>query len=270
MPTHERSLNFLSWYLGSVLLEKNRWRHLEPPALKLSQFAGALRNSGFEQIELWEFHYLKADDEERRQLRDGPLSFPVFNTYAQFKEGDEYAQRLEQVRAAVLDIGSAAIKFNVPKEPELLDAALGLAKDWIATFPAHVRLYCECHPGTALEERQAAAQAFADLPEDRFAAIVHTMSSSADQVQSWFDALGHRIVHMHIQTRNEQGKFCPASDQSERARQTFDTLLHCGFVGTATFEFTTGCATPTETPEALLQSVEADRRFIKELWQPYH
>ncbi|MCD8482531.1 MAG: hypothetical protein LR015_07635 [Verrucomicrobia bacterium] len=266
--TSGTNYSITAWYLGSVLLEKNRWRRNEPPQLTLSQFTHKLLAAGFNELELWEFHYLKAHQEEQRSLCEGPLAFPIFNTYAEFRRGAEYADRLEQVRAAVLALGSKEIKFNVPKEPELLEDALAIASDWIETFPQGIRLLCECHPGTALEEPDVAARVIPSLPQSRFGTIAHVMASPTAAVRTWFEALGNSLSHIHIQTRDDTKKFCLAADRKEWAQEAIGVLQEFGFKGSITCEFTKGCATPEETPDELLAAAVADRNYLQNLWLP--
>ena len=61
-------------YLSTVCLEKNRWGRREP-SFKVSEWTQRLAEYGFDGIELWEFHYLLADDAEKAKLTN--LDMPM-------------------------------------------------------------------------------------------------------------------------------------------------------------------------------------------------
>src|SRR6266550_651813 len=108
--------------LGTVLLEVNRHRPGKLPTFRVSDWMSRIAQAGFEGIELWENHAALAPQDEVASLRAGPLPVVVFNTYADFLDGEEGARQ----RAAELveQVGATAVKFNFgpdgTRRPEML------------------------------------------------------------------------------------------------------------------------------------------------------
>ena len=54
-------------YIGSACLERTRWGSRQPSFL-VSDWLARFQADGFDGIELWEFHYLRADAAEQERL----------------------------------------------------------------------------------------------------------------------------------------------------------------------------------------------------------
>jgi sugar phosphate isomerase/epimerase len=254
-------------YLGSIALEPNRWksRLKRQPSLKVSDWVEPARAAGFDGWELWEDHFFLAGGSERERLAGLALPVRIFNTYV--RPGIDSDADLERVAEAIRFLGPAVqgIKFNLGKTedapPQRQEDA---AREWARLLPESVRLYCECHPGTMLETPEAAAMAFKNWPESRFAAIVHPMNAAENHLQSWFGALGQRIEHLHWQARNAERRVCLLADLPETFGATIRFLQEQRYAGSHSIEFVKGLGEPDESPERLFTSARRDAATLAE------
>ncbi len=250
-------------YLASVALEPNRWKSGDKrrPSLRLDDFSAAAAQAGFTGWELWEDHLFLNPDGELASLTQTGLPVRVFNTYA--IPGVSAPERMDAVAEAIAGLGPSVcgVKFNLGSAKDA-DADPGAQTEaalrWAERLPDHVRLLCECHPGTVIEEPAAAARAFAAWPGERFGAIVHPFGQPPGRLGEWFDALGDRIEHLHIQARNVRREWSPLAEMESTLREALAELSARGFLGTAALEFVHGLGRPGESPETLFKQARAD------------
>jgi len=247
--------------LATVLLEPNRWRAPDQPLLRASQQLARARAAGFEGLELWENHWHLANAAERAALVASPLPIRVFNTYARVDVAED-AGRLDAVIAAAHALSVSALKFNVGPAPGDPARARDTLAQLAGRLPRGTRLRCECHPGTWLETPEVAAAFFGslDLPVE---IIVHPFAITSDRLDGWFSLCGPRIAELHVQCRDEAGRWSGISRHPERSRAVLDHLHALGFSGDLTLEFTAGTHSDGETPEKLWSAAEADAAFLQ-------
>ena len=222
-------------YLGSVCLDRNRWGSREPSFL-VSEWLPRFKDDGFDGVELWEFHFLNADQAERDRLVAEAASIAMYNTYVGFE--DEAAEAREKNADAIRQLAPSGVKYNVGGDPNRLDEYRRNLLAWADQLPESWRLLCECHCGSVLEEMDPAAAFHADLDPARFGAIVH-VPGDAEGVEGWMNALGSRVTHLHVQLRG------PESDPSvpenyDRLAAAFAMAREHGFSGSVALEFTRG------------------------------
>lgn len=251
-------------YLGSILLEPNRWTAAKKPSYRLSEWLPRIREAGFDGIELWENHYEKADATEQSALRAAVGYFPLFNTYAGMDASPAASKARAAATATIRALGSRAVKFNVGKEMTRLPEYQETVRKWTADLPPESRPLCECHAGTALETPEAAAKSFQYWNEARFGAIVHAFSIPPQQLEDWLKRLGPRVTHIHVQILDERGKRVRLDRRPQEARTALRLLKDYGFSGSFTLEFTEGTGTADDTPEKLFSNAKADLAFLKE------
>jgi sugar phosphate isomerase/epimerase len=249
--------------MASILLESNRWTS-RVPSYNVSDWVARFREAGFDGIELWENHALKASDEELRLIRESGFPVAVFNSYVSFGESDEEREHRRHAARLIELFDAPAVKYNVGKNPSELPGELERLKEWAAMLPAKCRLLCECHPGTSLETPEAAAMALESLSAERFAAIVHAPVEPA-KLQAWFDALGARIAHVHLQARGEDKRLLRLDSDREQIRANVVVLRSNGFPGSFSIEFTEGVRAPVESSDELYRNAVADLQFLRSM-----
>jgi sugar phosphate isomerase/epimerase len=245
-------------YLGTVLLDANRWAHERTPTYRVGEWLARIAAAGFDGLELWENHATLADSTERAALRSSQPPVAVFNSYAPLDAGGENARRA--VADLVRDLQARAVKFNVGPLAATLDSDLHAAREWAALMPG-VDLLCECHPGTALEDPAVAARALADYPE--FGVIVHPFS--CPDLAAWFTHLGPRIRHAHVQVVDAQWRRWRLRDQPDLVRERLKILHGAGYAGSFTIEFTAGVGVAPEDREALFAAACDDLALLREV-----
>lgn len=251
-------------YLASVALERNRWKKPPErvPSLTLSHWSERLQAAGFAGWELWEPHYFLAGPAERRALEQSPVPIGIFNTY--LRPGLDSLDDWERVVEAVDRLGGqvCGIKFNLGPPLIPLEQQAEAALEWAQRLPSAVRMLCECHGGTVLEQPATAGAVFNGWPEDRFAAILHPLHADPEHLDRWFSALRGRIAHLHWQARDGEHRFCSLSAQRPLLIRTLGGLAAAGFCGTQSIEFVKGTGRPGESAEGLFDSAAADLQTL--------
>jgi sugar phosphate isomerase/epimerase len=246
-----------SIYLGTVLLESNRWIGDRIPACRVSEWIERISAAGFDGIELWENHFVMADAAERAALRAAQLPVTILNSYASM--GADGAKARQQASGCVRELGAKAVKFNAGANPDSLEDELLAARAWAGGMPG-VSLFCECHAGTILEDPAVAATALANYPE--IGVIVHPFS--CPDLAEWLHHFGPRVRHAHVQVLDAQKRRCRLRDQQAKVKERLARMRDSGFAGSYTIEFTAGVGATPEDPDALFASACDDLMFLRD------
>ena len=253
----------LQAYLGTVLLESNRWTPDKLPSLKVSEWAEPIRAAGFVGLELWENHAALADETEQTALDRMPLPVVIFNSYCTFDDAGAAGRR----RAAefVTRFGARGVKFNLGNDPARTDEYIRNLRGWADELPRGCRLLCECHGGTVLETPDQAARILAPLA-GRVEIIVHAFAGERETLQHWFERFGSAVTHVHVAGLRGKWPMLRLSDMAEEAQVRLDILRKAGFSGTWTVEFTGGVAQSPEDRRVLLANAAEDLEFLRRGW----
>lgn len=249
-------------YIASVLLEINRWTPDKEPSFLVSDWLERFAQAGFDGIELWDFHATKADNAEIEKLARANPPVRIFNSYAKL---DDAALEDRRTSAQIAKrLGAKGMKFNFGNDPALRDESIRNVRAWLADLPADFRMLCECHPNTLAEEPEDARELFEAIDDPRLEAMIHPLRMREDDpsklrgefLEKWFDILGPRVTHTHIQTRPERNV--------QAIREAFDILEARGYRGTHSLEFTVGTRTEGETMDLLWGNALEDLRILRE------
>jgi hypothetical protein len=241
-------------YLGTVLLEVNRWGGDGQPSFLVSDWTRRLADEGFDGLELWQNHALRADAEEVARLQSGPCPVKVFNAYDVCEpETGADRRRIAEVAAG---LGAWGMKYNFGKAPERMDSYVEALREWKGMFPEGFRFLCECHRGSGMEDSALAAKTFDRLEEPGFEAIIHGMDNPEEAVRERFGAYGGRITHIHANL-SSKGLMTEA-----QVCERLTLLRSLGFRGTFTIEFTEGVRDGL-TIEALYRNAVRDFRLLR-------
>ena len=245
-------------YIGTVCLERNRWGSREP-SFRVSEWLARFKADGFNGIELWENHVVRADAAEQARLVDAAAPVAIYNSYAGSADGDGEARA--KAADAIAKLGASAVKYNLGGEAIRLNEYRRNLLVWAKQVPASCRLLCECHAQTVLEHIEAADAFFADLDPARFGVIVH-LTGDAEGLERWFAALGPRVQHLHVQMRGQEtDPTVPANRKPFDA--CFEVVKRHGYAGSVTIEFTRGIGRNEEI-EALYANACVDREYCRE------
>jgi len=246
-------------YIATVCLDRNRWGNRQP-SIAVSDWLTRFQADGFDGVELWEFHYLAADEAERQRLIDAAAPLAVYNSYAGF--ADEDADARTQAADAIARLRAKAAKYNLGPDTAKLDEYRRNLLTWARQVPPSCRLLCECHPGTALENADDAATFFQDLDPKRFGIIAHILGD-ADKLQPWLAAFGDRVAHLHVQMRGAETDPTVAEN-----RPPYDACFQLakshGFAGSVSIEFSRGIGKNEDT-EAIYRNARTDLAYCREI-----
>lgn len=243
-------------YLGTVLLEKNRWARERVPSLAISEWLPRIAAAGFDGLELWQNHALLADDEERERLRQSPAPVKIFNSYArcEHESGDERTRSAECARF----FGAEGMKFNFGRDLDRHEEYVRSVKAWRAELPARFRFLCECHGGTTVQEPRAAAEALRRSVGEDYEVIVHGFGGADEDLKRAFAIHEGHITHVHANL-SPQGPPCEAE-----VRRRVELLRHdLGFRGSFTLEFTEGVKDPEQTAETWFRHAVRDLELLR-------
>ena len=256
-------------YIGSILLEKNRWSKEKTPTLQVSDWAGRFARDGLDGIELWEYHATLTDEGERGKLDGTPCPIAVFNSYAAMTDADD-GRRAAHADLA-LRYGARGIKFNVGNDPAARDDYLKNVMRWRDALGGRVELLCECHPGTIIEEPAAARKFFDTAGLEGIGVIVHAFNA-ADTLDEWFRHFGDKVRHAHLQSRRGRDVVNFADDEAA-VKKALALMTDAGFTspdrpggrGSFTLEFTQGTLTEQDNPDWLYAAALRDFHYLTSL-----
>ena len=244
-------------YIGTVALDRNRWGS-RAPSLLVSDWLGRFEVDGFDGVELWEFHYLSADEAEQARLETA-APFAIYNSYVGFADADANAR--ERAADAVVRLKASAVKYNLGGDMAKVDEYRRNLLAWADLLPASCHLLCECHPGTVLEAIENAAAFFGELDPGRFGVIAHCSGAPA-ALEPWLDTFGARVQHLHLQFRESESDPAMAANR-QRLDACFDLLKQHGFAGSAAIEFSRGIGRE-EDIETLYANACIDVAYVRE------
>lgn len=242
-------------YLGTVLLERNRWSATDRrPSLRVSDWTERAAADGFDGLELWENHALLVDDDELERLRTGPCPVRIFNSY-DTGEPKTHTQR-QRIAQVAVRLGAQALKYNTGRDRSQHEVYIQAIAQWRDAFPPGFRLLCECHRGSTMDDPALAAACLDRLGSDAFGAILHGIDNDEQAVRLRFHHYGRYITHLHC---NLSAKGLISEDV---LRDRIALLRELGFAGTYTIEFTEGIRSEA-TIDELYNNAVRDLRLLR-------
>jgi sugar phosphate isomerase/epimerase len=253
----QRSTSKNAVLMGTVALEPNRWGAISPdrrPHLRAAEWVGRAEAAGFDGIELWEHHATLADDDDLARIESSALPVAILNSYVSFDDESDAAR--EAVAGWAGRLRCIGVKFNVGNDPTCIEAYIARLRRFADHLPQQTCLVCECHAGTVAEDPPTAKRILEAIgTPERVQALVHLGDDPA-HVASMFEALGHRIRHVHVNFL-KQGAPVLAEISSD-VRERIGQLRRHGFEGSYTIEFVNGVGTSRDTPSELVDVATRD------------
>jgi sugar phosphate isomerase/epimerase len=258
-------------FLGSILLEPNRWTPARAPSVRISEWSERAAAAGFDGWELWENHYVCVDPQERAALRNGALPVRVFNSYAGFGAPDSAVAAGSFAVLAELPSVSA-VKFNVGNNPDHIDRYRASIASVRATLHDGVRLWCECHPGTLLEDPSRLEDFVGHATTWPFDVIIHPFLLTPEAIIRWGKILGGRIKHAHLQMRDAKDprRFISLAEEPGRVGEYLAALREIGFNGSYTLEFVQSVGTLHDIAATLFEDSVNDLLFLRSKFGAIH
>lgn len=247
-----------SIYIGTVCLDRNRWSSRQP-SIVVSDWLERFRSDGFDGVELWQYHFLAAEEAEQQRLVEAAAPLAVYNSYAGFT--DEDAPARAKAAEAIARLQAGAVKYNLGGDAAKRDEYRRNLLAWSERVPASCRLLCECHSGTVLERVEDAAAFFEGLDPERFGVIAH-VTGDAETLGRWFAGLRGRLGHLHVQMRGPETDPTVAENRPPYDA-CFDVARAEGYEGSVTIEFSRGIG-KGEDVEAIYRNACVDLAYCRE------
>lgn len=242
-------------FLGSVLIEPKRWSKDRQAAVNPGDWNTAMLDAGFAGWELWEFH-----DPAFHPETPAGLPVEIYNTYALPEDLSDEA--LSNLAARVRNSGARAVKFNLGKAEDAAERARPRVLELLAACPG-VAFWCECHPGTVLEDTAVAIPWIESLPPE-VGVILHPFGGDPAPQRAWFKHAPDRVRHLHFQIQHpETRKRVLLETRGDFVNQRLRELVDLGYKGDATQEFTLGVGGGGATPETLFANACRDLGFLR-------
>lgn len=242
-------------YLGTVLLERNRWAKVRTPTVNISEWIPRITDAGFDGLELWQNHALLASNQEKENLANSKLPVKIFNSYARCETelGNERIQSAELVNF----LSAGGMKYNSGKDQNKHEEYCLNIKNWREILPNNFRFLCECHGGTTLQNHKEAAKELLKVIGNNYEVIIHAFGCDDEEIKNFFKIHGGHITHIHA-------NLSLRANLSESIVQTRVNLLReLGFNGSYTIEFTEGVGAENETVESLFRNAVRDFSLLK-------
>lgn len=247
-------------YIGTILLEKNRWAPGRQPSIRVVEWIDRFKQSGFDGMELWENHAMLAPEGDIEAMLATGFPINVFSSYVSFD--DEAVEQRQQVGDAIRKVHAEGVKYNLGPDPTRRDEYVRNLRGWRDIVMAGSRMLCECHAGTVMENPETALEVIHTINDPAFRVMVHPFHQSLSELVSWFELLGPKIDHAHVQLR-EDGMPVNLSRDVQRVREAVSIMKHNGFSGSFTLEFTEGTRAPDENAEALFEAALRDLDVLR-------
>ncbi len=248
-------------YLGTILVEVNRWSSPEP-SYRVSDHLPRFAADGFDGLEVMDRHLLEQPDEELRKLEGSPIPVRIFNSYAKFVSDEQEATKREQTAQMIRRLGVQGVKVGLGRDFDRKAECLDNMIAWAEGLPDGCRVLLEAHDGMIAGTPDEAKELFGPLPRDRFQIIIHPMAGPG-YIAQWFDAVGERITHTHVSLRDADNQGIMLDREPDRVTAALDALQAHQYAGTYTLEFTEGIRTPDENFEDLYHCGLEDLRFLR-------
>jgi sugar phosphate isomerase/epimerase len=247
--------------IGSILLDVNRWGNPKDPTYEVSAWTERFREAGFDGIELWEYHATLCSDAERERLIASTFPNALYNMYSEFDDASQAGRK--SATEMITKLGSRGVKFNVGKNPALRAEYQKNLRAWRESVPDACTLICECHPGTIVEDPEAAKDFFDELGMGGWEVMVHCFIPEQDVLKRWFDQFGKKISQAHVQMQDEERNILRLDEDPGRARSALKLMYEAGFSGAYTIEFAKGTREPGENMVDLWAAAKADLEFLR-------
>lgn len=242
-------------YIGTVLLEKNRWAQERVPSVAISDWSQRIKDEGFDGIELWQNHALLADDDEKEKLGNSVSPIKIFNSYAKC-EIELEGERQNSTEMAI-SLSASGMKFNFGKVPERHDEYGVSVRNWRSQLPKEFRFLCECHGGTTVQEPEIAHEMFSQIGRGDYEIIIHGFGDTDESIKQLFAIHGESITHIHVDISLQK----EMSKKDVKAR--VDLLKDLGFCGSYTIEFTEGVRDEESPVELLFKNAVRDMNILR-------
>jgi|APSaa5957512622_1039677.scaffolds.fasta_scaffold26421_1 sugar phosphate isomerase/epimerase len=273
---------------NTIMLEPNRWtpdRRLSWPLIDLLE---PVQIAGFSKLEIWQYHVSDLGnseiDELRERLQTLGMQAVAVGAYPQFHhegaEAQKYAAELNRTVEVSAALGASVFKIfpgrvaSAAAEGSVREHTLTCFRQLATDVSQHgMVLTLETHGGTLCDTCDSTTRLLEELADVENLAICFQpyAEHDTDATISYFDAIAHRVHHLHLQNRRgaERTSVCLADGDWVDYRRLLHHVRDSGFEGISCLEFTAGIVPPEGQVFALdevIGNAITDRRFVEATW----
>lgn len=268
--------------LNTIALDPNRWTAEKQPYYRLADLLPVLSGSGFDALEVWQYHLSTLDVAGVQELERGAdlgVRFPVVGLYPVLDGAG--LQRRRRHLWGLLDrasaLGARVVKMFAGRlGSEEVDAdgyrrSVAFARELAgAAAERGLTLTAETHPDTLCDDAEACLRFLQDVAAPNLG-LCYQPFDFADTARAVadYERLRAHVTHIHLQGRVGE-QMCLLEDADLDYRALFRTLGAHGFEGYLCIEFVAGCVVERAADFDLalvLGSARRDRAFVRALAQ---
>ena len=271
--------------LNTVMLEVNRWTADHQLTIPLIDLLPALKEAGFDALEIWQYHVSPMD----RPEFDGLLArltelgmethilgvYPLLHqTGPEGKEAASQAARMVEyaarLRADIVKIFAGRVA-SADADEACWERSLTRLRDIAERAADHgMLLTVETHGTTLADTVESAARLLHEMSDVGNLAICYQPYNfqDTDAALSEFDAVAQHVKHVHLQNHDEKGN-CRLTEGFLDYRRLLPHIKRSGFDGPLSLEFTTGifpAEGETFQAQVVIDNAAKDRDFVIEVW----
>ena len=148
--------------LGTILLEKNRWKPGRIPSFQISDYWSKFVDAGFKGLEVFGNHLLLADEKEQDRVLElsakTGLELSIFNAYVPTSGDEESIKARDAVNELLKKFSFKAMKVNIGQQSaasasaEEMESEIAFMENWYEQMPSDLLLFMENHPNTHMDE----------------------------------------------------------------------------------------------------------------------
>jgi sugar phosphate isomerase/epimerase len=272
----------MSLILATIALEPNRWTRYHEPASDVIELLPLIREAGFDQLEVWQWHLttrcLAAVRDLKARGDELGISFPYIAAYPSFIAEGLEAREQEGVQADVLDkaavLGTRCLKIMLgagARGGDLTSAQLELTAQrfgrWYREAKARgIAMCAELHGGTLFDPIEAGEAFMREHPELDFSICYqpidfNDLGDSLELAQRF----AGRITHIHLQAPQGDGGYALLEEGQLDLRRLLPPILEENPNATMTLEFVKECIQPDRPfdPAPALANARRDAEYVE-------
>lgn len=271
--------------LGTIALEPNRWTAFKEPATDLIGLLPRIRDAGFDQLEVWQYHVslrpLVAVRALKAKAEEAGIGFPYIGAYPCFVAAGPEAREQERIQADLLDkaeiLGTRCLKIMLGtglRGSQASAEQLRLTAERFGRWYRDARgrgisMAVELHGGTLFDPVEIGERFMQDHPEFDFTICFQPYDFfNTEQALRLADRFAGRISHLHLQAPQPREKGRQYDLLEEGAldyRRLLPHVLHRNPGATMTLEFVKDCiqAGPLFDAGKVLANARRDADFVE-------
>jgi len=271
--------------LATIALEPNRWTGRRNPRYTLQELMPLARQTGFDKLEVWQWHishpYLEEAREIRQQADRLGLSFPYIGVYPRFHLHGPEAREEARLQDDILDkaeiLGTPTLKVMLAaglKGSNATAEQLSLVAERFGAWYQNARsrgigMVAELHAGTLFDPPDVGIAFLNRFPDFDVGICFQPFDfTDLDGALALAERFKGQIRHIHLQAPQKESKgYVRLAESPLDYRRLLSPILRDNPGATMTLEFVKGCVQEDGpfTLAHVLTNAQRDAEFVESL-----